>query len=145
MESFRGHGESNRETNLLTLGTVSANSTEKHVEKLFRDITTGMLRRKRNHGSLSDSDGDDEEARRRHKRRQFAKMQRALMSDERIKKIAEKPGSLAFLRTLEDREEEDDDMGAMEPEDTITNSQGETIVPATQQQRAKIAKHKPEP
>lgn len=69
-----------------------------------------MLRRKRGADyDLSDSD-DDGEARRRLKRRQFAKMQKTLYADERIKKIAEKPGSRAFLRTIEDRDSDDDDI-----------------------------------
>ncbi|KAK4121357.1 hypothetical protein N657DRAFT_623705 [Parathielavia appendiculata] len=77
---------------------------EQRVEKLFHDITTGALRRKRqgNWDDLSDSD-DGGEARRRMKRRQFAKMQRALFADERISKVAENPRSQAFLRTIEDR------------------------------------------
>jgi mediator of replication checkpoint protein 1 len=77
---------------------------EKQVEKLFKDITTGMLRRKRGaeYGDLSDSD-DGGEARRRLKRRQFAKMQRALFADERIGKIAENPRNMAFLKSIEDR------------------------------------------
>ncbi|KAG6034858.1 hypothetical protein E4U41_006350, partial [Claviceps citrina] len=78
---------------------------EQQVEKLFKDLTKGMLRRKRGSGfDLSDSDSDGE-ARRRMKRRQFAKMQRALFADERVKKMAENqdPGNLAFLRSLEDR------------------------------------------
>ncbi|ROT41215.1 hypothetical protein SODALDRAFT_330932, partial [Sodiomyces alkalinus F11] len=77
---------------------------EQIVDKLFRDVTTGMLRRKRGADyGLSDSDDDGGEARRRLKRRQFAKMQKALFADERIKKMAEKPGNQAFLRTIEDR------------------------------------------
>ncbi|OLN85562.1 Mediator of replication checkpoint protein 1 [Colletotrichum chlorophyti] len=81
---------------------------EKMVDKLFHDITTGMLRRKRGADyDLSDSD-DGGEARRRLKRRQFQKMQQALFADERIKKIAEKPGNQAFLRTLEDRGSDDE-------------------------------------
>ncbi|KPM46236.1 hypothetical protein AK830_g363 [Neonectria ditissima] len=81
---------------------------EKQVDKLFKDITTGMLRRKRGADyDLSDSD-DDGEARRRMKRRQFAKMQKALFSDERVKKIAENPGNQAFLRTIEDHGSDDE-------------------------------------
>ena len=81
---------------------------EKEVEKLFKDITTGMLRRKRGADyDLSDSD-DDGEARRRMKRRQFAKMQQALFADERVKKMAENPGNQAFLRTIEDRGSDDE-------------------------------------
>ena len=81
---------------------------EKEVEKLFKDITTGMLRRKRGADyDLSDED-DGGEARRRMKRRQFAKMQKALFSDERVKKIAENPGNQAFLRTIEDHGSDDE-------------------------------------
>lgn len=75
---------------------------EKQVDKLFKDITTGMLRRKRGADyDLSDSD-DGGEARRRMKRRQFAKMQKALFADERVSKVAENPRNQAFLRTIED-------------------------------------------
>jgi mediator of replication checkpoint protein 1 len=81
---------------------------EKQVEKLFRDITNGMLRRKRGADyDLSDSD-DDGEARRRMKRKEFAKMRKALLEDERIGKIAENPKKLAFLRAIEDRGEDDE-------------------------------------
>ncbi|KAI5861235.1 MRC1-like domain-containing protein [Durotheca rogersii] len=90
------------------------------VDKLFRDITTGMLRKRRRGGGggnndfdLSDSD-DGGEARRRMKRRQFAKMQKALFADERIGKIAENPRNAAFLKSIEDRhsDDEDEDGGA---------------------------------
>ncbi|KAI9743924.1 MAG: hypothetical protein M1818_002658 [Claussenomyces sp. TS43310] len=81
---------------------------EKQVERLFRDITNGTLRRKRGANyDLSDSD-DDGEARRRMKQKEFAKMRKALLEDERIGKIAENPKRLAFLRALEDRGEEDE-------------------------------------
>lgn len=74
----------------------------KQTDKLFHDITRGMLRRKRGADyDLSDSD-DDGEARRRMKRRQFAKMQKMLLSDERVSKVAENPRNQAFLRTIED-------------------------------------------
>ncbi|KAI2625727.1 MRC1-like domain-containing protein [Hypoxylon sp. NC1633] len=82
------------------------------VDKLFRDITTGMLRKRRRGGGnndfdLSDSD-DGGEARRRMKRRQFAKMQKALFADERISKIAENPRNAAFLKSIEDRKSDDE-------------------------------------
>ncbi|KAL7936939.1 MRC1-like domain-containing protein [Trichoderma chlorosporum] len=81
---------------------------EKEIEKLYKDITSGMLRRKRGADyDLSDSD-DGGEARRRMKRRQFAKMQKALFADERVKKMAENPGNQAFLRTIEDRGSDDE-------------------------------------
>ncbi|KAI0450253.1 MRC1-like domain-containing protein [Xylaria acuta] len=82
------------------------------VDKLFRDITTGMLRKRRRGGDghdfdLSDSD-DGGEARRRMKRRQFAKMQKALFADERIGKIAENPRNAAFLKSIEDMNKDDE-------------------------------------
>ncbi|KAI0974003.1 MRC1-like domain-containing protein [Xylaria arbuscula] len=82
------------------------------VDKLFRDITTGMLRKRRRGGDdhdfdLSDSD-DGGEARRRMKRRQFAKMQKALFADERIGKIAENPRNAAFLKSIEDANDDDE-------------------------------------
>jgi mediator of replication checkpoint protein 1 len=79
---------------------------EARVSKLYKDLTTGRLRRKRNADfELSDSD-DDGEARRRMKQREFARMRKALLEDERIEKIAENPKRAAFLRTLEDRDED---------------------------------------
>ncbi|KAM0333186.1 hypothetical protein ACHAQA_001846 [Verticillium albo-atrum] len=103
---------------------------EQQVDKLFHDLTTGMLRRKRGADyDLSDSD-DGGEARRRLKRRQFAKMQKALFTDERIKKIAENPGNQAFMRTIEDRgsDEEMDflEMGP-EPAEEASQSQEQTV------------------
>lgn len=99
-----------------------------------------MLRRKRagNWDDLSDDD-DDGEARRRMKRRQFAKMQRALFADERISKVAENPRNQAFLRTIEDRGS-DDEMDfifapppAVEREDSQSSSVASGItIPASQ-------------
>ena len=67
-----------------------------------------MLRRKRGADfDLSDSD-DDVEARQRRKRREFAKMRKALLENENVGKIAEDPKKLAFLRAIEDREDDDD-------------------------------------
>lgn len=80
-----------------------------------------MLRRKRGADyDLSDSD-DGGEARRRMKRRQFAKMQKALFADERVKKIASDPGNQAFLRTIEDQGSDDeiDLLGAMDTDNAI--------------------------
>ncbi|KAI9813270.1 MAG: hypothetical protein M1827_004212 [Pycnora praestabilis] len=91
---------------------------EKQVEKLFKDITHGMLRKKRGADyDLSDSD-DDGEARRRMKRREFAKMRKALLEDENISKIATNPKKLAFLRVIEDREKDDDLDFLDQPEDS---------------------------
>ncbi|KAI9758903.1 MAG: hypothetical protein M4579_002714 [Chaenotheca gracillima] len=83
---------------------------EKQVQKLFKDITSGMLRRKNGADyDLSDSD-DGGEARRRMKRRDFAKMRKALLEDENVGKIANNPKKMAFLRAIEDHDEEDRDL-----------------------------------
>lgn len=67
-----------------------------------------MLRRKRGaEFDLSDSD-DDAEARQRRKRREFAKMRKALLKNENVGEIAEDPKKLAFLRAIEDREHDED-------------------------------------
>lgn len=104
----------------------------KQTDKLFHDITRGMLRRKRGADyDLSDSD-DGGEARRRMKRRQFAKMQKALFSDERISKVAENPRNQAFMRTIEDigSDEEMDFLFETEPQ-SQSESQGESQEPNT--------------
>lgn len=63
-----------------------------------------MLRRKRG-GEFDISDSDDNaESRKRAKRREFAKMRKALLENENVGKIAEDPKKLAFLRAIEDRE-----------------------------------------
>ena len=86
-------------------------SDEKAIEKLYKDINNGGLRRKRGADmDLSDSE-DDAEARRRRKQREFAKMRKALLADEKVGQIAEDPRKFAFLRAIEDREDLD---GAMD-------------------------------
>lgn len=63
-----------------------------------------MLRRKRGtEFDLSDSD-DDAEARQRAKRREFARMRKALLENENVGKIAHDPKKLPFLRAIEDRD-----------------------------------------
>ncbi|KAK5660141.1 hypothetical protein OQA88_13610 [Cercophora sp. LCS_1] len=112
---------------------------EKQVEKLFHDVTTGQLRRKRggDWDDLSDDD-DNGEARRRLKRRQFAKMQRALFADERISQVASNPRNSAFLKTIEDRGS-DDELDFLNPPPLPTANTGdsqssttETIIPNSQ-------------
>jgi mediator of replication checkpoint protein 1 len=107
---------------------------EQQVQKLFKDITSGMLRRKRGADyDLSDSD-DGGEARRRRKRQQFAKMQKALYADERVKKIAEHPGNQAFLRTIEDHGS-DDELDILAPDEPVReDSQSQSEQDDTRQQ-----------
>ncbi|KAI1002755.1 hypothetical protein K3495_g5448 [Podosphaera aphanis] len=95
-------------------------SDEKQIEKLYNDITKGMLRRRRGTDyDLSDSD-DGGEALQRRKRKEFAKMRKALLADERISQIATNPKSQAFLQAIEDRcsEKETDFLHGGEEEST---------------------------
>ncbi|KAH8589422.1 MRC1-like domain-containing protein [Bisporella sp. PMI_857] len=110
---------------------------EKQVEKLYNDITKGMLRRKRGADyDLSDSD-DGGEARRRMKRKEFAKMRKALLADERIGKIAENPKSQAFLRAIEDRGSEDemDFLEDLNEQEETSDSQSQSQDASDSQQR----------
>ena len=61
---------------------------EKRLEKLYKDVTTGLLRKKRG-GDLDDLDDSDDEImeRRRRKQEEFARMRRALLADEKIGEI----------------------------------------------------------
>lgn len=69
---------------------------KKQIEKIYRDVTTGMFRRKRGTDlDLSDSDYD-EEARRRMKRRKEMKLRKALFADEHVEKI----GTSEFVHGL---------------------------------------------
>ena len=80
-------------------------SDEAAVSKLFKDITTGGLRRKRGAGDdldLSDSEDEKQEARQRARRREFAKMRKALMMDEKLGKMGVDPKKKAFLKAIED-------------------------------------------
>lgn len=111
---------------------------EKQIEKLYNDITKGMLRRKRGADyDLSDSD-DNGEARRRMKRKEFAKMRKALLADERIGKIAENPKRQAFLRAIEDRGSEDeiDFLNDFAEQDETTDPQSQSQAEGSEQRVA---------
>ncbi|KAJ5820033.1 hypothetical protein N7474_005624 [Penicillium riverlandense] len=101
-------GEVVDEKELAALNAVHQRTRdEKDVAKLMRDITTGALRRR--HGAdddfdLDDSD-DERQARRREKQREFAKMRRALLADDKVGELADNPKKAAFFKAIEDREE----------------------------------------
>ena len=81
---------------------------EAEIQKIHKDIHNGGFRRKRTtEFDLSDSD-DDAEARRRRKQREFTKMRKALLENENVGKIAEDPKKLAFLKAIEDRDDDGD-------------------------------------
>ncbi|EED18870.1 conserved hypothetical protein [Talaromyces stipitatus ATCC 10500] len=83
---------------------------EKQVSKLLKDITTGALRRRRGADDDLDLDDSDDErmARRRAKQREFAKMRKALLADEKVSEIASNPKKQAFFKALEDRDDDDE-------------------------------------
>ncbi|KAJ5154374.1 uncharacterized protein N7500_009813 [Penicillium coprophilum] len=120
-------GEVVDEKQLAALNAVhDRNRDEKDVAKLMRDITTGALRRRKNADDDFDLDDSDDEllARRREKQREFAKMRRALLADEKIGEIAENPKKAAFFKAVEDREVDDDfNIDFLEEEEN--GSQGE--------------------
>lgn len=62
---------------------------EKRIDKLYKDITNGGLRRKRGADldDLDDDSDDEAQERRRRKQREFAKMRKALLEDENIGRI----------------------------------------------------------
>ncbi|KIW87306.1 uncharacterized protein Z519_11942 [Cladophialophora bantiana CBS 173.52] len=93
---------------------------EAAVSKLLKDITTGALRRKRANDDLDLSDEEDAVIRRREaKRREFAKMRRELLKDEAVGKIAEDKKKEAFLRSIEDRPDSDDDGDDLDLSETL--------------------------
>ncbi|KAJ5703875.1 hypothetical protein N7493_011013 [Penicillium malachiteum] len=105
-------GETVDEKELAALNAVhDRNRDEKDVAKLLKDITSGALRRRRGAADdefdLDDSD-DERTARRREKQREFAKMRKALLADDKMGELAENPKKAAFFKAIEDREFEDD-------------------------------------
>lgn len=113
--------ESHIEVDEQELAALHANKAradeEKLLQRLYKDINTGGLRRKRDGFDLSDSE-DEAAERQRRKQRDFAKMRKALLEDENIQNIASNPKREAFLRTLEDH---DDDLGVSTVSDEPIN------------------------
>ncbi|KAF7167947.1 hypothetical protein CNMCM6106_003296 [Aspergillus hiratsukae] len=104
-------GETVDEKELAALNALhQRNADEKQVAKLLKDITTGALRRRRHADDEFDLDDSDDEllARRRQKQREFARMRKALLADEKIGEIAENPKKAAFFKAIEDRDSDDD-------------------------------------
>ncbi|GFF67932.1 hypothetical protein IFM61392_00620 [Aspergillus lentulus] len=104
-------GETVDEKQLAALNALhQRNANEKQVAKLLKDITTGALRRRRHADDEFDLDDSDDEllARRRQKQREFARMRKALLADEKIGEIAENPKKAAFFKAIEDRDSDDD-------------------------------------
>lgn len=95
----------------LTVYRIHDRTTdEKQVAKLLKDINSGALRRRRGPDDEFDLDDSDDErlARRREKQREFARMRKALLADEKVGQIAENPKKAAFFKAIEDRDEDDE-------------------------------------
>jgi mediator of replication checkpoint protein 1 len=118
---------------------------EADVSKLYKDLTTGALRRKRGNDDLDLSDEEDAAVRRREaKRREHAKMRRELFKDEAVGKIAEDRKKEAFLKSIEDRqvsdEEEEDDFDQPETpleDDSQDKAQSSTELSGLERPEAK--------
>lgn len=104
---------------------------EEATNKLFKDLTTGALRRRQGAGWELDEDEEDVIARRRQmKQREEARKRKLLLQDENVKDLLQSGGDSkgreAFLRAMADDDDGDDPAGM--PDDADENSS----TPATQ-------------
>ncbi|OQE30047.1 hypothetical protein PENSTE_c002G05127 [Penicillium steckii] len=116
--------------------THQRNRDEKDVAKLLKDITTGALRRRRGADDDLDLDDSDDErvARRREKQREFARMRKALLADDKVGQLAENPKKAAFFKAIEDREEQDDfELEFLEEKESASQNESSQEVVADQQ------------
>lgn len=82
---------------------------EAQTSKLYKDLMSGALRRKRGANAFElDSDEDDQLAeRRRRRQREEARKRKLLLQDESLGKLGANDKKEAFLRAIEDRDEAD--------------------------------------
>lgn len=103
-----------------------------------------MLRKRKGGADYDLSDEDDGgEARRRMKRRQFAKMQKALFTDERISKVAENPRNQAFMRTIEDAGSDEEMDFIFEPPSQPQGNESQSQSEAQDQQNTTVPDSQP--
>ncbi|KAI5244681.1 hypothetical protein E4T43_03661 [Aureobasidium subglaciale] len=83
---------------------------EAQTSKLYKDLMSGALRRKRGNNAFElDSDEDDQHVeRRRRRQREEARKRKLLLQDETLGKLGSNDKKEAFLRAIEDRDEADD-------------------------------------
>lgn len=83
---------------------------EAQTSKLYKDLMSGALRRKRGGNAFElDSDEDDQLVeRRRRRQREEARKRKLLLQDETLGKLGSNDKKEAFLRAIEDRDEADD-------------------------------------
>lgn len=82
---------------------------EAQTSKLYKDLMSGALRRKRGNNAFElDSDEDDQLVeRRRRRQREEARKRKLLLQDETLDKLGSNDKKEAFLRAIEDRDEVD--------------------------------------
>ncbi|KAG9949991.1 hypothetical protein KCU85_g3854, partial [Aureobasidium melanogenum] len=83
---------------------------EAQTSKLYKDLMSGALRRKRGNNAFElDSDEDDQLVeRRRRRQREEARKRKLLLQDETLGKLGSNDKKEAFLRAIEDRDEAND-------------------------------------
>lgn len=88
----------------------SREENEAQTSKLYKDLMSGNLRRKRGNNAFElDSDEDDQVVeRRRRRQREEARKRKLLLQDETLGKLGSNDKKEAFLRAIEDRDEADD-------------------------------------
>ncbi|KAF2224130.1 MRC1-like domain-containing protein [Elsinoe ampelina] len=98
---------------------------EAQTSRLYKDLMSGALRRR---GDAFDLDSDEDEQiaeRRRRKQREEARKRRLLLGDEKLGKLGESGKKEAFLRAIEDRDEEDGDVDMLDGRDPDASFSGE--------------------
>lgn len=107
------------------------------TSKLYKDLMSGALRRSRGGAFDLDSDEDEQIAeRRRRKQREEARKRRVLLGDEKIGALGANEKKEAFLRAIEDRDEDDDENG-----DLLDGKEddGIALVPDSQQDASQVS------
>ncbi|GAM85765.1 hypothetical protein ANO11243_037730 [Dothideomycetidae sp. 11243] len=105
---------------------------EAQTSKLYKDLMSGALRRQRGDAFDLDSDEDEQLAeRRRRKQREEARKRRLLLGDEKLGKFDGNQKKEAFLRAIEDRDEEEEGVDMLDgkdrdAEEVVPNSQTES-------------------
>ena len=131
------------ENELAALGAeLERKEDDKMINKLYKDITSGNLKRRRGAGGglgeLDDGSSDEDEAeerRRRKKQAEFRRMRKLLCQDENVGRLEGKKKAEAFLKTLEDRDgaNGDDDidfLSDVDMEEEADESQSQALTAA---------------
>ncbi|KAK3698889.1 hypothetical protein LTR37_016766 [Vermiconidia calcicola] len=113
---------------------------EEETSKLYKDLTTGVLRRKMGANTFDLDEDEDELVARRRQMRQLeeAKKRKALLKDENIATLAEgrqSKGKDAFLKAIADDDDGEDDVVELSEgeEHTSQATQGDSTQPQSQQ------------